>query len=70
MTDCIRVCWLPAALTVRFLTKRYIGEYDHHGDQPPYKYELMVDAEPVLFELLDTCAKVSTGQVATFLELM
>ncbi|KAF0291336.1 Ras-like protein family member 11A [Amphibalanus amphitrite] len=48
-----------SALTVRFLTKRYIGEYDHHGDQPPYKYELMVDSEPVLFELLDTCAKTA-----------
>ncbi|XP_037086720.1 ras-related and estrogen-regulated growth inhibitor-like protein [Pollicipes pollicipes] len=53
------------ALTVRFLTKRYIGEYDHHGDQPPYKYELMVDGEPVLFELLDTCPKTAGEMPST-----
>ncbi|KAK7601169.1 hypothetical protein V9T40_008610 [Parthenolecanium corni] len=44
------------ALTVRFLTKRYIGEYDHQGDTK-YKHEVMVDGEPILFEILDTCPK-------------
>lgn len=46
-----------AALIVRFLTKRYIGEYDHQTENR-YKHEAMVDGEPVLFEILDTCPKV------------
>lgn len=29
------------ALTVRFLTKRYIGEYDHQADKV-HKHETMV----------------------------
>jgi len=48
---------LIAALIVRFLTKRYIGEYDHQTENR-YKHEAMVDGEPVLFEILDTCPKV------------
>ncbi|XP_025422174.1 ras-related and estrogen-regulated growth inhibitor isoform X2 [Sipha flava] len=38
-----------SALTVRFLTKRYIGEYDHQAETR-YKHEVMVDGEPILFE--------------------
>ncbi|BET00187.1 Miro-like protein [Nesidiocoris tenuis] len=45
-----------SAITVRFITKRYIGEYDHQGDMK-YKHEALVDGEPVLFEILDTCPK-------------
>ncbi|XP_076338583.1 ras-related and estrogen-regulated growth inhibitor isoform X1 [Tachypleus tridentatus] len=45
------------ALTVRFLTKRFIGEYDHQTENR-YKNEMMVDGEPVIFEVLDTCPKV------------
>lgn len=45
-----------SALTVRFLTKRYIGEYDHQTENR-YKHEAMVDGEPILFEILDTCPK-------------
>lgn len=44
-----------SALTVRFLTKRYIGEYDHQTENR-YKSEIMVDGEPVIYELLDTCS--------------
>ncbi|KAH8408314.1 hypothetical protein KR215_002275 [Drosophila sulfurigaster] len=51
-----------SALIVRFITKRYIGEYDHQTESR-YKHEAMVDGEPVLFEILDTCPKVS---VSTF----
>uniref|UniRef100_A0A1A9WRB8 small monomeric GTPase n=1 Tax=Glossina brevipalpis TaxID=37001 RepID=A0A1A9WRB8_9MUSC len=43
-------------LIVRFLTKRYIGEYDHQTENR-YKHEALVDGEPVLFEILDTCPK-------------
>lgn len=45
-----------SALVVRFLTKRYIGEYDHQSEQR-YRNEVLVDGEPVLFEILDTCCK-------------
>lgn len=51
-----------SALTVRFLTKRYIGEYDHQPENR-YKSEVMVDGEPIIFELLDTCLKDETEQV-------
>ncbi|KAL7646331.1 UNVERIFIED_CONTAM: hypothetical protein RMT77_003240 [Armadillidium vulgare] len=49
-----------SALVVRFLTKRYIGEYDHQSEQR-YKNEVLVDNEPVLFEVLDTCNKAGDG---------
>ncbi|VVC94279.1 unnamed protein product [Leptidea sinapis] len=45
-----------SALTVRFLTKRYIGEYDHQQESK-YKHETLLDGEPILFEILDTCPK-------------
>ncbi|KAL9902497.1 ras-related and estrogen-regulated growth inhibitor isoform X1 [Glossina fuscipes] len=45
-----------SALIVRFLTKRYIGEYDHQTENR-YKHEALVDGEPILFEILDTCPK-------------
>ncbi|XP_048005618.1 ras-related and estrogen-regulated growth inhibitor [Leguminivora glycinivorella] len=45
-----------SALTVRFLTKRYIGEYDHQQDSK-YKHEVLLDGDPILFEILDTCPK-------------
>jgi len=46
-----------SALVVRFLTKRYIGEYDHQSDSR-YKNEVLVDGDPVIFEICDTCPKV------------
>jgi len=49
-------CVGKSALTVRFLTKRYIGEYDHQAENR-HKYEVMVDAEAILFEIWDTCPK-------------
>ncbi|XP_018318749.1 ras-related and estrogen-regulated growth inhibitor [Agrilus planipennis] len=45
-----------SALTVRFLTKRYIGEYDHQTETK-YKHEVLVDGDPILFEIFDTCPK-------------
>ncbi|KAF2367594.1 Small GTPase superfamily [Trinorchestia longiramus] len=51
-----------SALVVRFLTKRYIGEYDHQSEQR-YRSEVIVDGEPVLFEVLDTCNKVGARHV-------
>ncbi|XP_018570143.1 ras-related and estrogen-regulated growth inhibitor [Anoplophora glabripennis] len=45
-----------SALSVRFLTRRYIGEYDHQAETR-YKHEVLVDNEPVLYEILDTCPK-------------
>lgn len=45
-----------SALAVRFLTKRYIGEYDHNSETR-YKHEVLIDNDPVLYEILDTCPK-------------
>jgi len=39
-----------SALTVRFLTKRYIGEYDHQSETR-YKNEILVDWDPVSLKL-------------------
>ncbi|XP_060534876.1 ras-related and estrogen-regulated growth inhibitor isoform X2 [Cylas formicarius] len=44
------------ALSVRFLTRRYIGEYDHQSETR-YKHEVLIDNDPVLYEILDTCPK-------------
>uniref|UniRef100_A0AAR5PZN7 small monomeric GTPase n=1 Tax=Dendroctonus ponderosae TaxID=77166 RepID=A0AAR5PZN7_DENPD len=44
------------ALSVRFLTRRYLGEYDHKSETR-YKHEVLVDNDPVLYEILDTCPK-------------
>jgi len=45
-----------SALTVRFLTRRYIGEYDHQADSR-YKHEVTLDGEPVSCEICDSCTK-------------
>lgn len=45
-----------SALLVRFLTRRYISEYDRQTENR-YKSEVMVDGEPILFELIDGCVK-------------
>lgn len=42
-----------SALSVRFLTRRFIGEYDQSSDTK-YKHTAMVDGESVGFEILDT----------------
>ncbi|GFR96494.1 Ras-like protein Rab-6B [Elysia marginata] len=42
-----------SALCVRFLTKRFIGEYDQASENK-YKCSTILDAESVTFELLDT----------------
>ncbi|RUS80045.1 hypothetical protein EGW08_012215 [Elysia chlorotica] len=42
-----------SALCVRFLTKRFIGEYDQASENK-YKCTTILDAESVTFELLDT----------------
>ena len=41
---------------VRFLTKRYIGEYDHQSETR-YKNEVLVDGDPVIFEICDLCPR-------------
>lgn len=45
-----------SALVVRFLTKRYIGEYDHQSETR-YKNEVLVDGDPVIFEICDLCPR-------------
>lgn len=45
-----------SALSVRFLTKRFIGEYDQTSEAK-YKYTTVVDGESVQFEILDTISE-------------
>lgn len=42
-----------SALSVRFLTKRFIGEYDQ-SIESKYKYTAVIDGESVTIEVLDT----------------
>ena len=48
--------FFSSALVVRFLTKRYIGEYDHK-EEKRYKNEVLVDGDPVIFEIVDLCPR-------------
>ncbi|KAK7089888.1 hypothetical protein V1264_024432 [Littorina saxatilis] len=45
-----------SALTVRFLTRRFIGEYDPHLEKV-YTCTRSVDGDAVVFEVLDTAAQ-------------
>ncbi|XP_013409487.1 ras-related and estrogen-regulated growth inhibitor [Lingula anatina] len=44
-----------SAVVVRFLTKRFIGEYDH-SSEIKYKHTVVIDQENVVFEILDSCS--------------
>eukprot|EP00105_Crassostrea_gigas_P042548 XP_019926696.1 PREDICTED: ras-related and estrogen-regulated growth inhibitor [Crassostrea gigas] len=46
-----------SALSVRFLTKRFIGEYDQTVESK-YKYTTTTDGETITFEVLDTISEV------------
>ncbi|XP_078329059.1 ras-related and estrogen-regulated growth inhibitor-like [Crassostrea virginica] len=45
-----------SALSVRFLTKRFIGEYDQTVESK-YKYTTTTDGETITFEVLDTISE-------------
>ncbi|XP_030265372.1 ras-related and estrogen-regulated growth inhibitor [Sparus aurata] len=47
------------ALCVRFITKRYIGEYDHKKEMT-YRCSRVVDQEPVEMEIMDIACKESS----------
>ncbi|XP_075217374.1 ras-related and estrogen-regulated growth inhibitor-like isoform X2 [Lycorma delicatula] len=65
-TDCIRVVILggslvgKSAVTVRYLTKRFIGEYSSKKD---YRYRHSVTFDNVItgIEILDTCKCLAAG---------
>ncbi|KAJ8032552.1 Ras-related and estrogen-regulated growth inhibitor [Holothuria leucospilota] len=45
-----------SALTVRFLTKRFIGEYGSE-EQTKYRHHIKIDGEKILMEILDMGSK-------------
>jgi Ras-like protein family protein 11A len=47
-----------SAIVVRFITRRYIIEYEH-GIDNRYKHEILIDNEPVIFDILDTSSNLS-----------
>uniref|UniRef100_A0A3B5A7F8 small monomeric GTPase n=1 Tax=Stegastes partitus TaxID=144197 RepID=A0A3B5A7F8_9TELE len=57
-----RVCFVSAALCVRFITKRFIGEYDHKKEVT-YRCSRVVDQETVDLEILDTACKSSVASL-------
>lgn len=46
------------AFLVRFITNRYIVDYDK-GSDTRYKHEMMVDTDTVLFEILDSSSPIT-----------
>uniref|UniRef100_A0A671UHU3 small monomeric GTPase n=1 Tax=Sparus aurata TaxID=8175 RepID=A0A671UHU3_SPAAU len=56
------VCFVSPALCVRFITKRYIGEYDHKKEMT-YRCSRVVDQEPVEMEIMDIACKSSVASL-------
>uniref|UniRef100_A0A673AUA3 small monomeric GTPase n=1 Tax=Sphaeramia orbicularis TaxID=375764 RepID=A0A673AUA3_9TELE len=56
------VCFVSAALCVRFITKRFIGEYDHKKEVT-YRCSRVVDQEAVDLEILDIVYKSSVSSL-------
>lgn len=52
--------FFPPAMVVRFITKRFIGDYDPSLERV-YNYTTTIDNETVNFEILD-----SAGQMVSF----
>ncbi|KAL9982501.1 hypothetical protein ACROYT_G004550 [Oculina patagonica] len=50
------------ALTVRFLTRRYIGEYDSTLEAT-YRHPLLIDGQFVSLDIMDTAGKNSTEKM-------
>lgn len=50
------------AFVVRFLTKRYIIEYDH-GTDNKYRHEMLVENEPVIFDIIDYSSQSSINNL-------
>ncbi|XP_062327367.1 ras-related and estrogen-regulated growth inhibitor isoform X4 [Osmerus eperlanus] len=55
------------ALCVRFITRRFIGEYDHKKEVT-YRCRKTVDNEPIDVEMLDTANKECVGSTGSSLE--
>lgn len=47
---------------MRFLTKRYIIEYDH-GTDNKYRHEMLVENEPVIFDIIDYSSQSSINNL-------
>uniref|UniRef100_A0A8C5UG16 small monomeric GTPase n=1 Tax=Malurus cyaneus samueli TaxID=2593467 RepID=A0A8C5UG16_9PASS len=54
------LCSFPA-LTVRFITRRFIGDYDPTLEMI-YRHVAVMDGEMVHFEILDTAGQVSSAR--------
>ncbi|XP_005148844.3 ras-like protein family member 12 [Melopsittacus undulatus] len=55
-----------SALTVKFLTKRFIGEYDPNLEDT-YTSEELVDQQPVLLKVMDTADEDGPGNCERYL---
>lgn len=52
----IKYIFVVTALVVRFITRRYIGEYDPTLEKV-YTFHTLIDNEMVYFEILDTAGQ-------------
>ncbi|KAG8224152.1 hypothetical protein J437_LFUL005536, partial [Ladona fulva] len=48
-------------MVVRFITRRYIGEYDPNLEKV-YSFHTVICGEPVAFEILDTAGQPNEGE--------
>ncbi|EDO49163.1 predicted protein [Nematostella vectensis] len=55
-----------SALTVRFLTRRFIGEYDNTLEAT-YRHHLIVDGQFISLDIMDTAGKNSVEKMSTCL---
>lgn len=52
-----------AAMVVRFITRRFIGEYDPNFEKV-YTFSTIIDDEMVLFEILDAAGQLNVSSFA------
>lgn len=53
--------FLVAAMVVRFITRRFIGEYDPNLEKV-YSFSTIIDNEMVLFEILDAAGQLNVSK--------
>lgn len=57
----IRYYFYVSAMVVRFITRRFIGEYDPNLEKI-YSFSTIIDNEMVLFEILDAAGQLNVSK--------
>lgn len=57
-----------SAMVVRFITRRFIGEYDPNLEKI-YSFSTIIDNEMVLFEILDAAGQLNVSKLLSISKL-